>query len=160
MSLLLAIKSFFKALKNPEEAQTFLEEKKALSQDSGDVSHLRLLALLQQTARFVDFFKEDISSFDDAQVGAAVRKIHQDCSKTLEEFVTIRPIMEEQEGAKINIPKGYDPLKIKVVGNVKGEPPYAGTLVHKGWKVHKRSLPKQTIELSSEILQPAEIEIR
>ena len=42
--------------------------------------------------------------------------------------MTIRPVFEENEGARINVPQGYDPAKIKVVGKVKGQPPYVGIL--------------------------------
>ena len=158
MSLTLAIKAFFKAFKNPEKAKEFLKEPPKLI-ESGDYSHLRLLALLQQSARLIDFFKEDISTYNDAQVGAAVRQIHQECSKSLEEIITIRPLLDDQEGAKINVPEGYDPTQIKVVGKVKGNPPYNGILVHKGWKAHKRSLPKKVGEQSTEVLCPAEVSI-
>lgn len=159
MGIGLAFKAFIKALRNPEKAKEFLaEETKDI--DNGDYSHLRLLATLQQSARLIDFFKEDISHYEDAQIGAAMRKIHQDCSKTLEEWITIRPLMEEKEGARINVPKEYDPTKIKVVGKVKGEPPYQGILVHPGWKAHKRSLPKKGISQPAEVLSPAEIEVR
>lgn len=159
MGLLLAIKTFFKALKNPEKAKEFLEEPPKTI-DSADYSHLRLLGILQQSSRLIDFLKEDISGYDDSQVGAAVRKIHQDCSQSLEELITIRPLLEENEGAKINVPQGYDPSKIKIVGKVKGEPPYKGTLVHKGWKAHKRSLPKRVGEQTTEVLCPAEVDIQ
>ena len=86
MSLILAIKSFIKAWNDPAQAKIFLDETpKRLDSASADHSHLRLLALLQQTGRLIDFFKEDIHDFTDAQIGAAVRQIHQDCSKSLEE---------------------------------------------------------------------------
>ncbi len=167
MGLVLAFKAFFKALKDPKKAQLFLEEpsfqKELLHQAAGtggDYSHLRLLALLQQSGRMVDFFKEDISTFSDAQVGAAVRKIHQDCSESLEELVTIRPVIEEDEGAKIRIPVGYDPEQIKIVGQVKGDPPFNGVIRHRGWKAHKRSLIKKVGEQSSNIICPAEVEVR
>jgi hypothetical protein len=159
MSFWLACKAFFKALKNPQKAKEFLEEKSS-EQEKGDPSHLRLLALLQQSGRLVDFLKEDISGFNDAQIGAAVRKIQQDCSKTLEEVVTIRPLRDENEGMTIQIPKGYDPAALKIMGKVKGEPPFTGVLIHKGWKAHKRSLPKKMGEQASEIICPAEVEIR
>lgn len=163
MRLMLAVKCFFKALKDPVRAEEFVSNKKIemKSQESGEQpSHLRLLHLLQQSSRLIDFLKEDISAFDDAQVGAAVRKIHEDCAKTLEDLVTIRPVMEQNEGQKVNVPQGYDPLKIKVVGNVKGEPPFDGILVHKGWKVHKRSLPKKVGDQLTDVICPAEVEIR
>jgi hypothetical protein len=159
MKLMLAIKAFFKAFKDPEKTQQFLEEKIS-TEDNGDLSHLRLLSVLQQSGRLIDFFKEDISKFSDAQVGAAARKIHQDCGKALEEIVTIRSVRVENEGAKVQVAPGYDPIAIKVIGKVKGEPPYSGILVHKGWKATKKSLPKKIGEQQHEVLHPAEIEIR
>jgi hypothetical protein len=159
MGLGLAIKAFFKAFREPKQAEEFLNE--APKQiESFDSSHLRLLGMLQQSGRLIDFLKEDISAFTDAQVGAAVRKIHEDCAKSLEEFVTVRPLMDEKEGSTIRIPEGYDVESIHLVGNVKGNPPYQGTLVHKGWKAHKRSLPKKVSGQASAIICPAEVEIR
>lgn len=170
MSLIVAFKAFFRALREPAKAKKFIEDKhcggchshKDGDKETASVSdnaHLRFLSILQQSARLIDFFKEDISSCNDAQVGAAVRKIHEECRKKLEELVTIRPIYEEAEGSRIQIPVGYDPLCIKVVGKVKGQPPYTGVLVHKGWKAHKRSLSKQ-IGHQNDVLYPAEVEVR
>ncbi|MBS4166614.1 MULTISPECIES: DUF2760 domain-containing protein [unclassified Neochlamydia] len=161
MNFLLAIKAFIKAWKEPTKALAFLDDSvKNLESPKQDYSHLRLLALLQQSGRLIDFLKEDIHAFTDAQVGAAVRQIHQECSKNLEELVTIRPIMLEKEGAMITVPKGYDTAAIKVSGQVRGEPPYIGTIVHQGWKAHKRSLPMKMAEQASEIICPAEIEVK
>jgi hypothetical protein len=164
MRLLIAIKAFFKALKDPEAANKILEEKntaiKQIPQTISEYPHLRLLSLMQESSRLVDFLKEDISSFDDAQIGAAVRKIHEECSKCLEDLVTIRPLMEESEGSKITISQGYDSSKIKVVGNVKGQAPYNGVLVHKGWKAHKLSLPKKIGDHATDVICPAEVEVR
>lgn len=159
MKLGVAIKAFLKALKQPEAAEGFLQDKPKI-EGAQDRSHLRLLSLLQQSSRFVDFLQEDLSQFSDAQVGAAVRKIHQDCGKALEELVTVRPIRDESEGAKITVPQGYDPTQIKVVGKVKGEPPYQGELIHRGWKAHKMSLPKQVGSQLNEVICPAEVEIK
>lgn len=162
MRLLIAIKAFFMVLKDPVKFEKFLKAKddEEKPQQSSDYSHLRLLSLMQESSRLVDFLKEDISSFDDSQIGAAVRKIHDESSKCLEEFVTIRPVMEENEGSKITVPQGYDSTKIKVVGKVLGQPPYAGVLVHKGWKAHKRSLPKKVGIQLAEVICPAEVEVR
>jgi len=164
MNIWLAIKAFFRTFKDPQGALSFVEGKKVqeapTQEEVQDPSHLRLLTLLQDSGRLVDFFKEDIQGFSDDQIGAAVRKIHADCSKCLEDYVTLRPLRDESEGSQIQIPKGYDTSAIKVVGNVKGEPPYTGILVHKGWKAHKRSLPKKTGQLGSEIICPAEVEIK
>ena len=159
MGLKLAFKAFLKAMQDPKKAQEFVEGT-TKQIESSDASHIRLLSMLQHSGRLVDFLKEDITSFSDAQIGAAVRKIHQDCGQILEDIVTIRPVMEEREGEKIHVAQGYDPASIKVIGQVKGEPPYTGILVHKGWKAHKRSLPKKTGEHHHEVICPAEVEIK
>lgn len=161
MSLMTAFKAFWHALYNPEETRTYLsgESKPKPKQiESQDPAHLKLLAILQQSGRLVDFLKEDITAYSDAQVGAAVRKIHADCSKSLEDLVTIRPVMADQEGAVVTVPVGYDPDQIKIVGKVKGEPPYKGTVLHTGWKACKRSLPHK--QGSNDVIHPAEIEIK
>lgn len=158
MKFLLALKAFIHAWKNPEKAEQFLNDTpKTVSADN---SHLRLLAMLQHSGRLVDFFKEDVTSFSDAQIGAAARKIHEDCSKSIEELITIRPLMQENEGAAITVPAGYDPKNIKIIGKIKGTPPFTGILLHKGWKAHKRSLPKKIYEDSSDVICPAEVEIK
>lgn len=160
MGLGLAFKAFMKALKDPKKAEMFLNDEAPKQLETLDQSHLRLLHYLQQAGRLIDFLKEDISAFNDAQIGAAVRKIHQDCAQTIEELVTVRPLRDEQEGSIVQVPKGYNPSEIKVVGKVKGEPPFSGTLVHRGWKAHKRSLPKKTGEQAADIICPAEIEVK
>ena len=162
MGLVLAVKAFFKALKNSEAAKDFLqdESEKKPKQEKADASHLRLLFLLQNSGRFVDFLKEDISSFSDEQVGAVVRKIHEGCAKSLEDYITIRPVFEHQEGSTVTVPEGYDCSEIKVVGNVKGKAPFKGILRHKGWKAHKTSLPRQLGDFNYEVLAPAEVELR
>ena len=162
MSLVTAFKAFFKAFKNPEKAQKFLEdkpEKKVIEKKKEEPEHLRLLTMMQRSGRLIDFLKEDLTPYSDAQVGAVVRKVHEDCGKSLEEIVTVRPVFDESEGSDVEIPKGFDPSEVKVVGQVKGEGPYRGKLVHKGWRAHKRALPKQVGELNPDVLFPAEVEV-
>lgn len=153
----LALKAFSKAFKAPQEAQLFLANE---SRGQQDHSHLRLLTLLQHEGRLIDFLKEDISGYSDAQIGVAIRKVHADCSKCLEEFVTLRPELQESEGARITVPVGYDVHAIKVIGKVKGEPPYQGIVRHKGWRANKLSLPKKVGLLPAAIIFPAEVEIQ
>ncbi len=161
MKLGIAIKAFIKAFKDPKRAEQFIDDSLSPKQiEEGDLSHLRLLSYLQHAGRLVDFLKEDISEFQDAQVGAAVKKIHEACSASLEELVAIRPCLSGQEGEQITIAKGYDPSAIKVVGKVKGEPPYQGTIMHRGWKAQKRSLPKGQGDHIKDIIYPAEVEVR
>lgn len=160
MGLGLACKAFIKAWREPGKAKEFLDETPSKQIEASDPSHLRLLSYLQQGGRLIDFLKEDIAPFTDAQVGAAVRKIHQECAKTVEELVTIRPLRDEQEGTTLHIPKGFNPAEIKLMGKIKGEPPYTGQLMHRGWKAQKRSLPKKTEGHMPEVICPAEVEIK
>jgi hypothetical protein len=155
-----AFKAFFKAWREPENARIFLEHQPSQAAETADLSHLRLLFYLQQSGRLIDFLKEDITPFSDVQVGAAARKIHEDCAQIIDELIAVRPLRDEPEGATIQIPKGYNPAEIKVVGKVKGEPPFAGLLVHRGWKAQKRSLPKKGGEQASDVICPAEVEIK
>jgi hypothetical protein len=163
MGLILAAKAFFRALGNRDAAKEFLEAKSQeaaqIEQKPRDASHLRLLRLLQKGGRLIDFLKEDISGYTDAQVGAAARRMHQECATLLEDLVTVRRVSEETEGSQVTVPSGSDAHSFKLLGNVLGEPPYTGRLVHAGWRAHKRSLPKAQ-EANPDVLHPAEIELR
>lgn len=141
---MIAIKAFFKALKDPIAGEDFLLGKEPESNKTLDLS---LLAKLQQQGRLIDFFQEEISGYQDSDVGVCVRKIHQDCKKVLHETIVLEPIVKEAEGDKVTIQPGYDPRSVKVVGNAAGAPPFTGTVRHKGWKAGEM------------VLQPAEIEI-
>lgn len=124
-----------------------------------DDSALRLLALLQQEARFVDFIQEDITAYDDAQIGAAVREIHADCRKTLGERFEIARVFNDPEGTELEIAAGFDPNSVRLTGNVRGEPPFKGVLQHCGWRVVKVNLPHTTGESDHRVLAPAEVEV-
>lgn len=126
---------------------------------SDDDSALRLLALLQQEARFVDFIQEDINAYDDAQIGAAVREIHADCRKTLGERFEIAKIFNDPEGTELEVAAGFDANTVRLTGNVRGEPPFKGVLQHCGWKVVKVNLPQATGESDHRVLAPAEVEV-
>ncbi len=105
-----------------------------------DVIHF--LALLQEKGRLVDFLMDDVTSYDDAQVGAAARVVHQGCQSVLQEHLSITPIAAEAEGTAVSLPAGYAAADYRLLGNVSGEPPYEGTLVHQGWRAGKVTLPQ------------------
>src|SRR5580704_18558237 len=44
-------------------------------------SGLAVLSMLQREGRLIDFLKEDMSSFSDAEIGAAARVVHAGCRK-------------------------------------------------------------------------------
>ena len=118
---------------------------------------LRLLAALQRDGRLLDFLNEDIAGYDDGQVGAAVRGIHRDCRKTLEKYVELVPVLDEPEGGSVAVPAGFDPAAIRLTGNVKGSPPFRGTLAHRGWRAAKVALPAEVGPAG--VLQAAEVEL-
>lgn len=119
----------------------------------------QLLGILQREGRFIDFLEEDMSSFSDAEIGAAARVVHEGCKKALHEHFDLAPIRTEEEGAKITVDEGFDASAIRLTGNVVGKAPFEGALQHKGWRVTKIKLPKLTEEHDAKVLAPAEVEL-
>jgi hypothetical protein len=120
---------------------------------------LQLLGLLQKEARFIDFIKEDIASFSDADIGVAARVVHEGCNKAINEHFTLTSVRSEQEGSKITLPEGFDAATVRLTGNIVGTAPFTGTLVHKGWQVTSIRLPKLTSGHNAAIVAPAEVEL-
>lgn len=118
---------------------------------------LRLLALLQQEGRLIDFLLEDISAYDDGQVGAAVRSIHAGCRAVLDERLELERILDGDDGASVEVPAGFDAAAIRVTGNVAGAPPFRGTLQHSGWRAVRINLPESSTD--ARIVAPAEVEV-
>jgi hypothetical protein len=121
---------------------------------------LRVLAVLQRDGRLVDFLEEEIDGYSDAQIGAAVRDIHRGCRKALRDYLTISHVIEGPEEQSVTIPADFDPAAIRLVGNVKGNPPFHGILKHHGWRVSSVQLPVLPVPRDdSSVLSPAEVEI-
>jgi hypothetical protein len=120
---------------------------------------LQLLGLLQKEARFIDFIKEDITAFSDADIGVAARVVHEGCNKAINEHFTLAPVRSEQEGSKVALPEGFDAATVRLTGNIVGTAPFTGTLVHKGWQVTGIRLPKLTSGHNAAIVAPAEVEL-
>jgi hypothetical protein len=120
---------------------------------------VQMLGLLQRDGRLVDFLEEDVSSYPDGQLGAAVRSIHASCRQVLERYVKLEPIIASEEDQPVTVPVGFDPAAIKLVGNVTGEPPIRGLLRHRGWRVTEVTLPSLPQGPGRAIVAPAEVEI-
>lgn len=120
---------------------------------------LQLLSLLQQEGRFIDFLQEDVTHFSDEEVGAASRVIHQGCKKTLNQIASLSPICELEEESSLTLDKDYDKDAYLLTGQVTGEPPFTGTLVHAGWKADKFEMPKLTHTNKNNIIAKAEVEL-
>ncbi len=119
----------------------------------------QLLALLQQDGRLVDFLNEEIESFEDEQIGAAVREIHSKCRKALRKYVVIEPVRTEKEGEVVSLGAGYDASAIRVTGQVRDKAPMFGTLRHRGWRATKVELPARPSGADPTVIMPAEVEV-
>jgi hypothetical protein len=122
-------------------------------------SALQLLSLLQRDGRLVDFLQQDVATFSDADVAAAARVVHEGCRKALASHVTVEAVRKEDEGARVTLAAGFDADQVKLVGDVKGEPPYTGVLRHRGWRAAKIDLPRLVGEHDTRVLAPAEVEL-
>jgi hypothetical protein len=119
-----------------------------------------LLSVLQREGRLVDFLKEPIDAYSDAQIGAAVREVHRGCRQVLDRVFAPVPAMAMPEGSSVRIEQGYDPARVRLTGQVTGAPPYVGVLSHPGWEASRCELPEWTGPETSRVLAPAEVEIK
>jgi hypothetical protein len=120
---------------------------------------VQVLALLQREGRLVDFLTEDIAPYQDDQIGAAVRDVHESCRKALERYLRLEPIIAGEEGGAVTVEPGFDPAAIKLIGNVMGRPPMRGVLRHRGWRVKQAHLPPLPDRSSRDVVAPAEVEV-
>ena len=127
---------------------------------SPEVIVAQFLGLLQREGRFLDFIEEDIDAYDDSQVGAAARQVHRGCRLALEEVLGLGPVIDAREGTSVEVDEDFDPSKIKLVGNVKGRPPFKGILRHSGWRFTRMELPEWTGRARADVVAPAEVEIQ
>jgi uncharacterized protein DUF2760 len=121
---------------------------------------IQLLALLQREGRLVDFLREDLASYADAQIGAAVRDVHAGCRRVLERYVALESILAGREGEAITVGQDQpiDPASLHLVGHVAGQPPFRGRLLHSGWRATRVDLPPLAAS-GRAIVAPAEIEL-
>jgi len=119
---------------------------------------LQFLAILQRDSRLVDFLMEDIASYEDDQIGAAVRTLHDQARDSLARYLSLQPVIDGVEGAYTR-PATSDPATVKFIGNVPAGKPEGGVLRHKGWRAAKVDLPTLDPKQDVTIIAPAEIEI-
>ncbi|MCL2622509.1 MAG: DUF2760 domain-containing protein [Planctomycetaceae bacterium] len=126
---------------------------------SGRSEAVTLLAVLQREARLLDFLMEKLDGYDDALVGAAARKVHDDCAAVIERLFDVQPLRAEDEMSQMTI-ETPDPSLVQLVGNVSGEAPYTGRLTHHGWVATKCELPTWSGATEAAlVLAPAEVEM-
>jgi hypothetical protein len=138
---------------------TEAEADSLLLKESRPEAALQLLTLLQQEARFIDFIQEDLSAYSDADIGAAARVVHEGSKKILNDYFTLEAIRSEEEETAVSIAEGFNASEVRLTGNVVGNAPFNGTLIHKGWKVSEVKLPKLAAGHDASIVAPAEVEL-
>ncbi|MBZ0233342.1 MAG: DUF2760 domain-containing protein [Deltaproteobacteria bacterium] len=146
----------------PAKAEPAIEKPVAPKKPDGSAQRdgaLALLALLQREGRLVDFLREPLESYADADIGAAARDVHRGCKKVLEQCFTLEAVMPGEEDAKVSVPKGFDPGEVRLIGEARGEAPFAGTLRHHGWRATKTQLPSLADGVDRAIVAPAEVEV-
>jgi hypothetical protein len=159
----IAIKSFKKSGKPVPKKQVRASAVSAAEREAQEQTRqrlfLHLLSVLQREGRLVDFFFEDLNRYEDAQIGGAVRAIHENCRKVVNKSLSLEAVIDRSEGEEIRVEPGFDPDAIKLTGNVTGEPPFTGILRHKGWRTQKLELPALSGVQNAGIIAPAEVEI-
>jgi hypothetical protein len=124
---------------------------------------VQMLSLLQREGRFVDFVLEDLAAYSDAQIGTAVRDVHAGCRRALDRYITLQAIISGGEGDVVTVgqEQALDLASFHLVGNVTGQPPFRGTLLHSGWRVSQVQLPPLPPPGTSgrSIVAPAQIEV-
>lgn len=130
-----------------------------LTPEQQHAAGLFLLGLLQREGRLLDFLQEDVSSFSDADVGAAARLVHDGCRKALAQYVPIVPVVKQSEGDSVDVPQGFDANRFRLTGNVTGAGPWKGSLKHHGWVATKIALPDVPTTVDVKVLAPAEVEL-
>jgi hypothetical protein len=126
-------------------------------EDPGDRA-VQFLAILQRDARLVDFLEEDISPYDDAQIGAAVRDVHAKGRAALHRYLTLEPVVAQAEGERLRVDAAGDPNRVKLLGTI-STGAEVGTVRHRGWRVTELALPPLPANAPRDIVAPAEIEV-
>lgn len=157
-----ALAVFFRVLRDPAfgaQVKPLLAPPPPEPAKTVPVEAAQLLFLMQREGRLVDFLRESLSGYSDAQIGAAVRSVHAGGRKVLDEYFAIEPVLRGEEGSDTTIAAGFDPSAIRLVGNVGGNPPFKGVLRHHGWRIAGSRLPPRPAGTDPAIVAPAEVEI-
>jgi Domain of unknown function (DUF2760) len=129
------------------------------AESTAEAEIVAFFALLQEKGRLIDFLMEDLAAYEDAEIGAAARVVHEGCKGVLREHFKIHAISEAEEGAQITVPAGFAADEYRLVGKLSGDPPFTGKLVHKGWKTDTVKLPRIVDASRLPAIAPAEVEI-
>jgi len=73
--------------------------------------------------------------------------------------LTLKTVRSDAEGSKVKLDKGFNASEVRLTGNIVGQAPFTGTMIHKGWKVTDIRLPKLTEGHDASIIAAAEVEL-
>lgn len=135
------------------------EKPAAVPPEQAHASGLAVLGLLQREGRLIDFLQEDVSGYADADIGAAARVVHAGSRKVVQQYLTLEPVLADAEGASVTVPVGFNAERIRLTGNVTGQPPFRGSLRHHGWIATSVRLPAVSQSLDPRVIAPAEVEL-
>ena len=125
-----------------------------------ETAAVQILSILQREGRLIDFLQEDLANYDDAQIGAAVRSVHEGCKKALKEHVSLEPVYQQEEGSPVVLQPDFDAHAVRLIGDVSGNPPFRGVLRHRGWRISRITLPERVQGQEKEmIVAAAEVEV-
>jgi hypothetical protein len=68
-------------------------------------------------------------------------------------------VLKDEEGAAVAVPAGFNAERIRLTGNVAGQPPYRGALKHHGWVATSVRFPTLSTALDPRVIAPAEVEL-
>ena len=145
-----------KAAPGPEPKKAALA---VLPPERVHASGLFVLSALQREGRLIDFLQQDVAGFSDEDVGAAARVVHAGCRKVLQEYFSLEPALGGEEGSPTTVPASFDAQRIRLTGNVTGQPPFKGVLKHHGWVAKEVRLPALSESLDARMVAPAEVEL-
>ena len=95
--------------------------------------------------------------YADAQIGAAVRDVHDKCRATLERYVTLEPVLED-EGEPIRVARSTEPAR-ESRGRCRRTESASGVVRHRGWRVtRRRAAPAPGVGRAA-IVGAAEVEV-
>jgi len=146
-------------MSKPAPKVSLPEAPKTVAPEKAHASGLFVLSVLQGEGRLIDFLQQDVAAFSDEEVGGAARVIHSGCRKALDRLVTVTPVLNDAEGSTVSVPSGFDANRIRLTGNVTGQPPFNGALKHHGWIARDLKFPSLSESVDYRVVAPAEVEL-
>lgn len=141
----------------PEKSKRTIEHQKESDLGSPALA-LQMLAEFQKEGRLIDFLEEDLSAYEDEEIGSSVRSIHEGCKKVMDQCLVKEKIVDQEEESSVRVNADYNVHEMKLSGRVSDKFPLKGVLVHPGWRVTSFDLKKR-VQAEQGVLAPAEVEI-